>query len=340
MKRRYEAVAPEVQRAIAAEYQPSVRGSGRRALASKYGLIVGTVQHVLERAERGGGDPVTPRGHRKRKLDATDESKLERALDQDPLATNRELATVVADAIAPRTVSTYLNRANPPFTTKVVQDQEPEELTEDWKAKARRWLGKVKNIPLDRRIYADETAVYANEAPRKGRSRKGKPIFRPRSRWAKRYTLHVFAKRAGVVHWELSAHNGDTKEIERVAAAAAPKMERGDVLIWDQLGRSGRSVNPVAQHYSPVAREQFAAHGVKVEYLPPKGKYFNPAELLFNDLKSHYIRPEFPGSGEKLTLDKIHALVKGYMDEKAAIALPGFFAQRANGKYALMKKLI
>lgn len=150
----------------------------------------------------------------------------------------------------------------------------------------------------------------------------------------------MFAKKSGVVHWELSVLNSDTKEVERVAAAAAPKMRKGDVLIWDQLGRSGQSANPVAQHFSPVARERFAAHGVKVEFLPPKGKYFNPTELLFNDLKSHYIRPEFPGNGEKLTQDKIYALIKSYMDEKAAIALPGFFDQRANGKYALAKRLI
>jgi hypothetical protein len=29
----------------------------------------------------------------------------------------------------------------------------------------------------------------------------------------------------------------------------------------------------------------------KVIHLPPKGKYLNPVELLFNDLKNHYIRP-------------------------------------------------
>ena len=36
---------------------------------------------------------------------------------------------------------------------------------------------------------------YANEAPKKGRSRRGKPIFRTRSRYAKKYTLHKHAKK-------------------------------------------------------------------------------------------------------------------------------------------------
>ena len=87
------------------------------------------------------------------------------------------------------------------------QDQEPEELSEEWKTEAKQWLEQVKRIPLDTRIYEDETPVYANEAPKKGRSRRGKPIFRTRSQECKKkkkYTLHMYAKRSGVVHWDLS----------------------------------------------------------------------------------------------------------------------------------------
>ena len=80
----------------------------------------------------------------------------------------------------------YLARAKPRFTAKVVQDQEPEELSEEWKTEAKQWLEQVKRIPLDKRIYEDGTPVYANEAPKKGRSRRGKPIFRTRSRYAKK----------------------------------------------------------------------------------------------------------------------------------------------------------
>ena len=92
------------------------------------------------------------------------------------------------DKIAVRTVSDYLARAEPPFTTKVIQDQEPEELTEEWKEGARKWLRSVKKIRLDTRIYEDETPVYANEAPTRGRARRGTPIIRARSRYAKKFT--------------------------------------------------------------------------------------------------------------------------------------------------------
>ena len=103
----------------------------------------------------------------------------------------------------------------------------------------RGWLDdKVKRIPLCKRTYQDETPIHANEAPKKGRARKGKPIFRTRKRYAEKYTLHLYAKRDGVLYWDLSSKNADTKEVERVDADAAGEMESGDTLIWDRLGRS------------------------------------------------------------------------------------------------------
>ena len=78
----------------------------------------------------------------------------------------------------------------------------------------------------------------------------------------------------------------------------------------------------------------------QIKFPPPKGKYFNPIELLFNDLKSHYIRPNFPKNGKLLSKSKIQALVREYMDETAPSTLPGFFSARANGKDAIANKIL
>ena len=152
---------------------------------------------------------------------------------------------------------------------------------------------------MSRRVYEDETPIYANEALHT-------PIIRARSRYATKYTLHVYAKKDRVLHWDLSDQNADTKEIESVAVDAATRMDVGDTLIWDRLGRSGRALHPIHQHYSPAVREEFKERGVLIKFLPPKGKYFNPIELLFNDLKSH-IRPNFPTNGQNLSKRKIRA---------------------------------
>ena len=116
----------------------------------------------------------------------------------------------------------------------------------------------------------------------------------------------MYAKSTHIVHWELCDTSAKAGEVERVAAAAAKKMKKGDVVIWDRLDRNevGDVRIQLPNNYSPKAKESFKAKGVKLLFLPPKGKYFDPVELLFNDLKSHYIRPAFPRNGEKLTKDK------------------------------------
>ena len=119
--------------------------------------------------------------------------------------------------------------------------------------------------------------------------------------------------------------NADTKEVERVAADAAGEMESGDTLIWDRLGRSGRALHPSAQHYSPEAKATFEERGVGNQVPTPKDKYFNPLELLFNDLKTHYIRPKFPKNGLPLPKSEIEELVQGYVNEKASNTLRAFF---------------
>ena len=106
-----------------------MRRHGYIAIARKHGLPVGTVRDVMVRGERAGGDLVAPRGHKKQKLNSGDQTKLWRGLDQNPFATNRELRGVVENKISEWSVSRYLVRAKPCFTAKVVQDQEPEELS-------------------------------------------------------------------------------------------------------------------------------------------------------------------------------------------------------------------
>ena len=57
-------------------------------------------------------------------------------------------------------------------------------------------------------------------------------------------------------------------------------------MIWDRLGRAGRSSNPQGIHYNPEAIQAIEARGCKVLFLlPPKGKHFNPIEEGNNALK-------------------------------------------------------
>ena len=117
-KRRYEEVQPQLQRDIVNDYRRGVRGHGYLTIAKKHQLPIQTVRSVIAQAERAGGDPVAPRGHKKRKLDSAEQARLYSSLDRNPFTTNQQLRARVGNKIAASTVSRYLARAKPPFTAK------------------------------------------------------------------------------------------------------------------------------------------------------------------------------------------------------------------------------
>ena len=175
--------------------------------------------------------------------------------------------------VAARTVSDYLARADPPFTTKVIQDQEPEELTEEWRAGARWWLEGVKKLRLDAMKTRHSSLCERSSETRA--STEGKhPSFERDLATPKQYTLHVHAKRSGVLHWDLSQDMQTRKRLTRVAIDAVGAMKSGETVIWDRLGRSGRAVNPSSQHYSPVARDLFEEVWRVDQVLASEGQVF------------------------------------------------------------------
>jgi hypothetical protein len=60
------------------------------------------------------------------------------------------------------------------------------------------------------------------------------------------------------------------------------------VVIWDRWGKSGRSRNPTAHHFSEKAKRYIEDRGAKLMMLPAAGKYFNPIERVFGDVKRNY----------------------------------------------------
>ena len=85
-KRRYEEVQPQLQRDIVNDYRRGVRGHGYLTIAKKHQLPIQTVRSVIARAERAGGDPVAPRGHKKRKLDSAEQARLYNIVSTETLS--------------------------------------------------------------------------------------------------------------------------------------------------------------------------------------------------------------------------------------------------------------
>ena len=174
----------------------------------RFGRHPGTIEAEFKRAKSNNGNPVTPRGHKKRNLNEEEEQLIQGKLDDDPYLTNHQLASLVDGKICDQTVSDIIHRCDPPFTQKVPFERHPETMTEEWQEDVDKFIrSTLSRIPWHRRVYEDETGIYLNEAPKKGRARKGFRIPRPRQPHAKKLTLHVYASETAVLFF-LAIVNG------------------------------------------------------------------------------------------------------------------------------------
>jgi transposase len=321
---------------ILSDYIPGIPGHGYKAVADKHRVAPTTVRALYKRTKKRKGDlSLQPKGHRKRKLTVEEERKICRRLDNNPLLTNQQLQASVDEKVSLTTISRTLQNAQPKFTSKKIEDVSEAEMSDEWRREVKKFLRMLnRSHPMANRIYGDETAIYANEARSRGRSRKGKRIHRKREYYAKKFTLHVFIREGEVVAWDLSEDNADDDEVLRVfTTKVLPKVEEHDVLIWDRLGRSGRCRNPVKQHFNPQIKSLLESKGATVLLLPPKGKYLNPVELLNNHLKEHYLRVHKRKGGKHFTFENLKQKLRNYFANLENDTISSFFQCRATGKY-------
>ena len=109
-KRTYKEVSEEDQKAIVSEYQSHVRGHGIKSLAKRFRRAPETIRAVISRAKRNNGNPVTPRGHRKKNLNEQEEQLIKDKLDDNPYLTNHQLALLVDGKICDQSVSNIIHR--------------------------------------------------------------------------------------------------------------------------------------------------------------------------------------------------------------------------------------
>ena len=329
---KYAIIPNQVQRSVVAWYRKGDRQHSYAACASRFRITRATAQAIIRRAKSHKGDPCQPRGHRPRLLTAREEKKLAARVDANGSLTNRMLSIACGSKLAPRTVSDVLRRAEPTFTKKRFIDQEPEQLSDDWKSQMMTFItSTLRRLPWAKRIYGDESFFYANEAPTYGRGRRGSPLLRTRSYYARKYTFHAYVSLSGPIYWELAKVNANDSEIQRVCRRVTSRVKKCKYLLWDRLGRSGRALHPVKQHWNPDVIQRFADAGVRCILLPPKGKYLNPIELLFNDLK-RYVRSHYTCTRPFMTLARLRTLINRYMRGVTAKKMKGFFEKRANGR--------
>lgn len=121
-----------------------------------------------------------------------------------------------------------------------------------------------------------------------------------------------------------------------VEESLIPCLRPGEVVIWDRLGRSGRCRFPVKQHYNPRARQLIEEKGCQLMILPPKGKYFDPIELVFGLLKGEVRRTYGLSIAAMEQRPRTEAEIREAVHDASrkinSNQLRGFYKERADGR--------
>lgn len=261
------------------------RGHSRKETAEAFGVSGRTITRWQALCNATGSlAPQLHRVGRKRILSTEEVAKLRQLLEDNPFLTDKQLAEELGGKITAGGVNRYVTEMG--FAPKVpAKGDEP--LTPHIITETKNYLRQLRRIPMRDRVYVDETAVYANAYPRRGRALPGVRIGVPLPANARRYTVYWAITQEGQLHPPIlqKGNCNDQSFLQYVTQTLAPLLRPGMTVIWDRLGRSGRTQNPQRIHYNPQAIQAIEARGCRVLFLPPKGKYFNPIEEGNNAMK-------------------------------------------------------
>lgn len=313
------------------------QGHSAKSLSEELGVPIPNIYRWNRLYKSGVSLETGYSSGRKRLLTKEEELKLASELDLNPELSNRELAALVDNKIAPRTVSDYLLSQKPPFVRKHPSDEEPIDENRSL-AEGKKKLTKISRIKNAIRIYQDESYVYDNERPKLVRARKGRVVHRKKKRRGKRFAFSIAMTIEGLLHppYLIKENFTDHNFMEYVREKLAPTLKNGMIVLWDLLGKSGRKKNPTAQHFNPEAKKIIEEHGCKLIFLPPYGKLFNPCELVNSFLKSE-IRRSYAGSSaaqtqRARTFKEIETDLRKAADKLTPEICASFFRERANGR--------
>ena len=282
-------------------------------------------------------DPPSKRG-RKRKLSSQQEERIVKIARKEKGITNVGLARRSPTKIAPRTVSNILKRSPQKFVTKLTVQDNPRTFTNLHKEEGVSFINKVKKIKWERRVYVDETWVNPSVSRKRKRVPVGETIEEPALKRPK-LTIVMAIRLTGALKTTsfFEGRQMTNDDFEKwVKSSLCPELKKGDVIIWDKLGKYGVEENPYRLHWSEKAHSYIKARGATVLMLPSYGKLLNPIELYIRACKEKY-KSGFATKNPKSNAGNITARMmklrwNAAEKEMQSVNMHKYFQQRANGK--------
>jgi transposase len=129
-----------------------------------------------------------------------------------------------------------------------------------------------------RLVFIDESGINLSQTRAEGRALRGERVvdYVPGSRW-ETYSVIAGLRSTGVIAPMMIPGAMNTASLLTwVEVVLAPKLQRGDIVVWDNL----------RIHSDPEVVHAIKARGARLEFTPPYSPEFNPIEEAWSKMKA------------------------------------------------------
>ena len=146
------------------------------------------------------------------------------------------------------------------------------------KAARQLWHEHLKDVPIEKLVFIDESGAQTNMSRTRGRAPRGVRVIEkvPHGHW--QTTTMICAIRTSGPFAAAVVSGATDSDVFRtyVQQALVPQLHAGDVVILDNL----------QPHKAAGVREMIQAAGAKLLYLPPYSPDYNPIENMWSKVKT------------------------------------------------------
>ena len=173
------------------------------------------------------------------------------------------------------------------------------------------WHQGLKQVPLEKLVFLDESGAQTNMTRTRGRAPRGVRVIDrvPHGHW-KTTTILSAVRHSGPFAAAVISGATDSDVFRTyVEHVLVPELTAGDVVILDNL----------QPHKAKGVREMIEAVGATLMYLPPYSPDFNPIENMWSKVKQH------PRSAAARTFDVLQEAVTDALGNVTPSDCLGFF---------------
>jgi transposase len=281
-----------------------------REIAEMFGICRSGTRRIKQNLrERGTIAPRPRNAGRKPKLTPEVAQQIRDYVAADPDCTREELKNALNLMVSLQAISKWLKKLGLVLKKKSLHAKEQDR--PDVKAARELWHDHLKDVPIEKLVFLDESGAQTNMTRTRGRAPRGVRVIEkvPHGHWLT--TTMISAIRTSGPFAEAIVTGATDSDVFRayVKDVLAPQLQRGDVVIMDNL----------QPHKAAGVKEMIEAAGARLLYLPPYSPDYNPIENMWSKVKQHL------RSAAARTYD---ALLKAIADALATITVSdcvGFF---------------